>query len=49
MLHAESEEEFLKDVCEIVVEDCGHAMVWIGFAEENEGKTVRPVASAGFE
>src|SRR4030042_2976493 len=26
MLHAESEEEFLKDVCEIVVEDCGQAM-----------------------
>jgi PAS domain S-box-containing protein len=49
MLHAESEEEFLKDVCKIVVEDCGHAMVWIGFAENDEGKTVRPVASAGFE
>jgi PAS domain S-box-containing protein len=49
MLRAVSEEKFLKDICEIVVEDCGHAMVWIGFAEEDEGKTVRPVASAGFE
>jgi PAS domain S-box-containing protein len=49
MLHANSEADFLKDVCGIIVEDCGHAMVWIGFAEENEGKTVRPVASAGFE
>jgi PAS domain S-box-containing protein len=49
MLHAVSEEKFLKDICKIVVEDCGHAMVWIGFAEEDEGKTVRPVASAGFE
>jgi PAS domain S-box-containing protein len=49
MLHAEREEELLRDVCEIVVEDCGHAMVWIGFAEDNENKTVRPVASAGLE
>jgi PAS domain S-box-containing protein len=49
MLHANSEAEFLKDVCRIIVEDCGHAMVWIGFAKENEGKTVQPVASAGFE
>jgi PAS domain S-box-containing protein len=49
MLHADSETEFLKEVCGIIVEDCGHAMVWIGFAEDNEGKTVRPIASAGFE
>ncbi len=49
MLHAKTESDFLKDICRIVVEDCGHAMVWIGFAEDDEAKTVRPVASAGFE
>ena len=49
MMHAENEQEYLKNVCKIVVADCGHKMVWIGFAEENEGKTVRPVAHAGFE
>ena len=32
-----------------MVEDCGHTMVWVGFAEEDEARTVRPVAWAGFE
>ncbi|MFZ0927671.1 MAG: PAS domain S-box protein [Syntrophobacteraceae bacterium] len=48
-IHAEDESEFLDAVCRIVVEDCGHPMVWIGFAEDDENKTVRPVAQAGFE
>ena len=31
------------------MEDCGYAMVWIGYADDDEDKTVRPVAHAGFE
>jgi len=42
------EEDYLKRVCQIVVEDTDFSMVWIGFAEKDELKTVRPVASAGF-
>jgi signal transduction histidine kinase/CheY-like chemotaxis protein len=49
LMYAREESEFLESVCKIIVEDCGHAMVWIGYAEEDEGKTVRPVAHAGFE
>jgi signal transduction histidine kinase/DNA-binding NarL/FixJ family response regulator len=49
LMCAREESEFLEGICKIVVEDCGHAMVWIGYAEEDEGKTVRPVAHAGFE
>lgn len=49
MMHAWDESEYLKEVCKIIVEDCGHAMVWVGFAEDDEAKTVRPVACAGFE
>ncbi len=49
MMRAEDETSFLKDVCRIVVEDCGHAMAWIGFAEEDADKSVRPVAHAGYE
>jgi signal transduction histidine kinase/putative methionine-R-sulfoxide reductase with GAF domain len=49
MLRASDERSYLNDVCRIVVEDCGHAMVWIGFAEEDADRTVRPVAHAGFE
>ena len=49
MMKAEDEAEYLKEVCKIVVNDCGYPMVWIGFAEQDEGKTVRPAAYAGFE
>ena len=49
MIRAKSEGEFLKEACKIIVQDCGYAMVWIGFAEDDENKTIRPVAFAGFE
>jgi PAS domain S-box-containing protein len=47
--HAGEEKDYLEEICRIVQEDCGHAMVWIGLAEENEEKSVRPAAYAGFE
>ena len=49
LMRATTESEYLAEVCKIVAQDCGHAMVWIGYAEEDENKTVRPVAYAGFE
>ncbi len=49
MMRSTNETELLHEVCRIIVEDCGHAMVWIGYAEDDEAKTVRPVAYAGFE
>lgn len=49
LLHATDEPAFLEEVCRIIKEDCGHAMVWIGSAEDDENKTVRPVAHAGLE
>jgi PAS domain S-box-containing protein len=49
MLHTTDEEGFLEQVCHIIIQDCGFAMVWIGYAEDDAQKTVRPVASAGFE
>jgi PAS domain S-box-containing protein len=49
MMRAMDENEYMEEVCKIIVEDCGHKMVWIGFAQEDEGKTVRPVAYNGFE
>ncbi|HAH22288.1 MAG TPA: hypothetical protein DCL77_00710 [Prolixibacteraceae bacterium] len=49
MSQAADETAYLKQVCKIVVEDIDFAMVWIGYAEEDEAKTIRPVASAGFK
>jgi PAS domain S-box-containing protein len=49
MLHAENEQDYLQKICGIIAEDCGHSFVWIGFAEQDETRSVRPVAQAGFE
>jgi PAS domain S-box-containing protein len=49
LLRATNEAELLEDICKIITQDCGYAMVWIGYAEHDENKTVRPVAHAGFE
>jgi PAS domain S-box-containing protein len=48
-IHAEEVSDLMDEACRIIVEDCGHPMVWIGLAEADENKTVRPVAQAGFE
>jgi PAS domain S-box-containing protein len=49
ILHATGELTFLKEVCQMITADCGHAMVWIGIAEKDENCSVRPVAYSGFE
>jgi PAS domain S-box-containing protein len=49
LTHATEESAYLQEVCRIVVQDCGHAMVWVGYAEQDEAKSIRPVAYAGFE
>jgi PAS domain S-box-containing protein len=49
LMRCTDEDQFLQEVCRIVVEDCGYSMVWIGYAEDDEGKTVRPMAYAGFD
>ena len=49
MIHATDEKNFLEQVCNIIIEDCGHTMVWIGYKQMDEEKSVKPVAFAGFE
>jgi PAS domain S-box-containing protein len=49
LVRASTEAEYLDEVCRIVVQECGYAMVWIGFAEDDDDKTVRPAAYAGFD
>src|SRR5664280_2946271 len=49
LMRAVDEQALLDDICRIVCEEAGYRMAWVGFAEHDEAKTVRPVASAGFE
>src|SRR5256712_14120055 len=45
---AESEQELLQSVCEILVAGGEGRLAWIGYCENEAAKTVPPVAPAGF-
>ena len=47
LVRATDETSFLREICRIVVEDCGHAMVWVGYAEQDAEQSLRPVARRG--
>jgi PAS domain S-box-containing protein len=49
LMHATDESLFTQDVCNIIVKDCGYALVWVGFAKNDKRKSVRPVAFSGFD
>jgi len=49
VVRATDEVELLRQVCQIIVEVGGYHLAWIGFAEQDREKTVRPVAQAGYE
>jgi PAS domain S-box-containing protein len=47
LMRATDEVTLLRDICRIVCDEAGYRMAWVGYAEHDEAKTVRPVASAG--
>lgn len=47
LVHAVDELKLLKDICCLIVEEGGYRMAWVGFAEHDVDKTVRPVAQCG--
>ena len=47
MAKSDSETELLTEICRAVVESGGYRMAWIGSAEPDAGKTVRPLVSWG--
>src|ERR1700756_431903 len=49
LVRATEENELLRSICRILVEVGGLRMAWVGYREFNQEKTVRPVASAGYE
>jgi len=49
MVRATAEGEFLNEVCQLIVDSGGYRLAWVGFSEQDETKSVYPVAQAGFE
>lgn len=49
LLKATDETTLLQEICQIVTNTGGYPLAWIGYAEQDAAKTVRPVAQAGFQ
>lgn len=48
LLRGSSEQELLDEACRIAVEVGGYRMAWVGYVEHDPGKSIRPMAWAGF-
>lgn len=49
MIRVTDESAWLEQVCRLIVEEAGYRFCWVGYAEQDEARTVRPVAQAGQE
>jgi len=49
VVRATEEPGLLHQICRLIAQVGGYRLAWVGFAERDEEKTVRPVAHAGFE
>jgi PAS domain S-box-containing protein len=47
LVRANSEQQLLDEMCSLLVKKGGYALAWIGFAEHDEVRRVRPAAMAG--
>ena len=49
LIRAEDEQTLLKNICRIVCDEAGYRMAWVGYAQNDDAKTVRPEAWTGRE
>ncbi|MFA6443354.1 MAG: PAS domain S-box protein, partial [Sterolibacterium sp.] len=49
LIRAEDEPTLLKDICRVICDDAGYRLAWVGYAENDDAKTIRPAAWAGFD
>lgn len=49
LVRADDENKLVSEVCKIITDRGGYRMAWVGYAQDDEEKTVKPVAYAGHE
>ncbi|MGV8862889.1 MAG: bifunctional diguanylate cyclase/phosphodiesterase [Pseudomonas sp.] len=49
LVHAEDEYTLLAEICHLCVDRDNYLMAWVGYAEQDEAKRVRPIAQAGYD
>ncbi|WP_324778589.1 bifunctional diguanylate cyclase/phosphodiesterase [Thiobacillus sedimenti] len=47
VVHATDEQALLNDICRIAVNVGGYRMAWVGYVQDDDAQSVRPVAHAG--
>jgi len=47
LIHAADESELLDGMCRLIVEYGGYCMAWVGYAQNDAQKSIKPLASAG--
>jgi PAS domain S-box-containing protein len=47
LVHITDAEQMMTAICDLIVESGGYSLVWIGVAEQDEAKSIRPVARCG--
>ncbi len=49
LIHETDEPELIQEICNIIIKTGGYIFAWIGFAENDERKSVSTMAQAGYE
>ena len=49
LVRAEDEQSLLNEICRIICAEAGYRLAWVGYAENDDARTVRPVAWGGID
>ncbi|MGO9410047.1 MAG: GAF domain-containing protein [Spirochaetia bacterium] len=49
LIGIEDEKELVQAICQLILDEGGFRMAWVGYADQEGPQLVRPVGSAGFE
>jgi PAS domain S-box-containing protein len=49
LVRAADESALLEQICRIIIDEAGYRLCWVGYAERDATRTVRPVARAGVD
>lgn len=49
LIRASDEQTLLAEVCRVAVEIGGYRMAWVGYAEHDDTRSIKPIVHAGFE
>lgn len=48
LLRAADEQNLLQEMTRVIVDEGGYRMAWVGYAQADDAKTIRPMAHAGY-